>query len=259
VDRFVGIPTECAYLKGIYSNVIAVASNREEIWWREADGRCDSSAKADIAMATQELIRGGLTRPQAKGLANTLRYLDVGVDAETFNKILGVDAGTFNKTPVHTFALGLRTVHAAVEKRVRESKKTSVAPGPFEIVAHLTEPLVSEGIEELEIAAISLSARWLSAWGYSTDVRNSVLTLTGFRSRFTLRERAESLARLYAPVAPSPDRAPDAVAEPQADPAIVRGSNAPKCGSTVKGCANAPRRGVSDGKRSKAMQNPAKG
>jgi hypothetical protein len=188
MGTFAHLLSEGEYLKDVHSCVVTLAPNRAETYWSDIEEKEDQSAKLDIGRGIECLIGGGLDRPRAQALCHTLRYLDVGSGSE--------DA-------VSNFARSLRGAHAAVA-RAQRAAGAATGPGPFEIVASLTDPLVSERILELELAALMLAVRWLAPLGYATDVRLSALTIIAIGAGSTLRERTSSLAQLFAPPSPIP-------------------------------------------------------
>lgn len=200
MGTFAHLLAEGEYLKDVHGCVVTLAPNRAETYWSDVEQKEDESTKLDIGQAVDCLITGGLDRPRAKALCHTLRYLDVGAGCE--------DA-------VVNFARSLRTAHAAVA-RAQKAAGGAGGPGPFEIVASLTDPLVRERILELDLAALMLAVRWLAPLGYATDVRLSAQTIIAMGADPTLRERTSSLAQLFAPpsVIPVAERQHAVISEP---------------------------------------------
>jgi hypothetical protein len=191
MSNVVVLPTQQEYLKAILIAALALSPDHSEMWWREEDGSDDDIVHADIGLATELLSQSGLDRSQARKLAHTLRYLDVG-------------AGT--NCSAYDFAQDLLTTHTAIRRRIDMLENTHKTPGPFEIVAYLIDPLVRQGIPELAHAALYAAVRWLDDWGYSSDVRVIVLALVGFDPQASLGERANAFRRLFSPASSEASR-----------------------------------------------------
>ncbi len=193
MDQLVVPPSEQEYLEDLHGIVVELARYRYEMWWQHDDGSRDGLLFGDIELATAELIRGGLDRSRAHGLAHTFRYLDVrpvGPWLEDHDP----DAPAFN------FVRELRIGYQAIARRLESPDPSRLGPDCFELAVSLTDSFVRQEAIELKLVALDYEARLLAKWGYdSLDQRRVAMGIVAFSPSSTLAQRRRSLQVLCSP------------------------------------------------------------